>query len=323
MKTNWFLFLFFLGLAFTGKGSDQMESIPGFYLYNTVQKAELKNGEAQINLQFRGTNFAEVPPGYQTVIYYAVNDLIDTLFLDATLSFTLTLKPGKTVFKFWAGPGYNEVISDSIYIENRTASEGFVSFLSHYQLIEVDKPVIYLQSPVELDFTLRVDPASAFSFTYPPYKDEWKGTVFPNGEIRIGVEKYPYLFWDSKQEFQLTKHSNGYRIEKKDLITFLENQLSHTGLTPNERADFITYWGPRMAQHDAVFIQFYLQTDCDQFAKISCTPKPEAINRLYVGFSEWNESFTPYILPVELPAFKRSGFNVLEWGGFEFNSLTL
>ncbi|MNY10150.1 hypothetical protein D3C86_1431080 [compost metagenome] len=202
-------------------------------------------------------------------------------------------------------------------------SEAFVSFSSYYQGIEVDKPVIYLQSPVELDFALRVDPASAFRFTYPPYKDAWKGTLYPSGEIRIEGEKYPYLFWDSKQEFKLEKHSNGYRVEKKELIPFLEKQLSDAGLTAAEKTDFITYWGPRMSAYDAVFIQFYLQTDCDQFAQISCTPKPEAINRLYMGFSEWNETFIPYLLPAALPVFERKGFNLLEWGGFEFNSLTL
>lgn len=321
MKSACILFSLFIGLAFTGRGGNQLESIPGFSLYNTVQRPGLKDGEAQINLHFNG-NFARIPPGYQSVVYYSVNEVNDTMFVGSDLSHTLTLKAGKTVFKFWPGPGYNEVITDSVEIGNQTVSEAIVSFTSRHQVIEVSKPVIYLQSPVERNFTLRVNPPNGFRFTYPPYSGQWQGTVYPNGTIQIGEASYPYLFWDSKQEFQFKKHTNGYQIDQKDLVSFLEKQLSHAGLTTAEKTDFITYWGPRMAQYDTVFIQFYLQQDCDQFALINCTPQP-VINRLYIGFSEWNDALIPYLLPLELPAFERTGFNLLEWGGCEFNPLIL
>nr|WP_294859557.1 hypothetical protein [uncultured Fluviicola sp.] len=323
MKTACFFFFLFLLTAFDGNASDQRKSVPGFYIYNTTKNTGVKNGEAKLTLHFISSNFSDIPSGYQTIIYYSINELVDTLILDANFSHTIQLKATKTVFKFWPGPGYDEVISDTIQIENQTISDAQISFNSENRMIEVDKPVIYLQSPIQLDFSLQVNPADGFMFTYPVYKDQWKGTLYPNGEVEIDKQKYPYLFWDSKQDFRLKNPPNGYHISKSEVIPFLEKQLSNAGLTATEKTDFITYWGPRLAKHESVFIQFYLQEDCNQFATIRCEPKPTAINRLYIGFSEWNETFTPLLHPIELPAFKRDGFNLLEWGGFELKTIEL
>lgn len=323
MKNIVSLILFFLGLAFISTASPQRKSVPSFYIYNSVKNTSLKTGEAHIVLHFNASNFGEVPPGYETVVFYSVNDKTDTLFLNAAFTQTIQVKSGKNKFRFWAGPGYNEIITDSIDIAGQTTNNAQVTFNSEMMMIMVDKPVIYLQSPVKLDFSLNVDPANEFTFTYPSYKDQWKGTLFPNGEIEIGGEKYPYLFWDSRQEFKLKKHTNGYHLAKKDVIPFLEKQLSATGLTFTEKADFITYWGPRLTQYESVFVQIYLQEDCDRFATIRCEPKPEQVNRLYIGFSKWNESFNAFLNPVELPAFTRTGFNILEWGGFELKPIEL
>jgi len=320
MKAACLSVLFFTGITLFGKASEQLKSIIGFYIYGTKPNPSLKNGEATIKLHFNSSNFADIPKGYETIIYFSVNDRIDTLVTDPAFSYFLSIPSGPTVFKFWAGPGYNEVISDTISIENQTENEAMVSFGSENQLIEVDKPVIYLKSPVTLDFSLRVEPAGEFSFTYPAYSGQWKGTLHPNGAIEMNNQTYPYLFWDSKQEFQLEKQANGYHVLKKEILPFLEEQLSHAGLTSSEKTDFITYWGPRLTQFESVFIQFYTQEECNRFAHIQCDPKPEAINRLYIGFSEWNERFTPFLKTKELPVFQRSGFSVLEWGGFEFKT---
>lgn len=323
MKIICLLFLLLTGITFHGKASGQRKSVPGFYIYNTTKNTALKNGEAKLTLHFSSLNFNDIPKGYQTIIYYSINELIDTLFLDSDFTAVIQLKAKKTVFKFWAGPGYNEVISDTIQIENQTTSDAQINFNSENLIIEVDKPVIYFQSPVQLDFSLHVDPTNDFTFTYPIYTDQWKGTLYPNGEVEINGQKYPYLFWDSKQEFKLNKHSNGYHVLKAEVIPFLEKQLSNAGLASTEKADFITYWGPRLTQYEAVFIQFYLQEDCNRFATIQCEPKPTAINRLYIGFSEWHEELELFTRPIELPAFKRDGFNLLEWGGFELKNIEL
>ncbi|AEA42235.1 hypothetical protein [Fluviicola taffensis] len=296
---------------------ERIKSYPNFQIYNTAKNTSLKNGTANITFHFVSDNFYNTPKGYQTIIYYSINEKTDTLFLDSTFTQTIQVKSGKTNFKFWAGPGYNEVIADSIDISNQTTNDAQVNFYSENMVIEVDKPVIYFQSPIKLDFKLAVTPKTEFSFTYPAYKDFWKGTVYPTGEIEIENQTYPYLFWDSKQIFSLKNHSNGYHISKQEVIPFLEKQLSNAGLTSTEKTDFITYWGPRMTQYESVFIQFYTQEDCDQFATLQCEPRPEAINRLYIGFSEWNETLTPFLRPTDLNSFDRSGFNLLEWGGFE------
>lgn len=317
------LFLLLTLPAFATKASDQLKSIQGFYIYKTTKNTSITNGRATITLHFNSPNFSDIPLGYETIIYYSVNEMTDTLILDNTFTGNLEIPAEPTVFKFWPGPGYNEIISDTIQIENQTANEAQVNFFSENMLIEVDKPVIYLQSPVKLDFSIRVIPTTDFTFTYPLYKDQWKGTLLPTGQIEMNGQKYPYLFWDSKQEFAFKMHTNGYYISKKDVISFLENQLSNVGLNATEKTDFITYWAPRLMQYKSVFIQFYLQEDCDQFASIQCDPAPTVINRLYIVFSEWNDNLKTFVHPLELPAFKRDGFNVLEWGGFELKSIEL
>ncbi len=312
-----------MGFSFAVKASSQLKSVPGFCIYKTTKNEAITDGEAKLSLHFSSPNFSDIPLGYETIVYYAVNDFADTLVLDSLFSAYIQLPAGKTVFKFWPGPGYDEVISDTILIENQTDNEAMVNFNPVNMLIEVDKPVIYLQSPVKLDFSIRVTPTNDFSFTYPAYQEAWKGTLHPTGQLEINGQTYPYLFWDSKQEFSCSKHTNGYHLTRKEIVPFLEKQLANAGLTATEKADFITYWGPRLVQHEEVFIQFYLQEDCNQFAGIQCDPQPTAINRLYMAFSEWNNQFEKYVLPVELPAFKREGFNVLEWGGFELKPTAL
>lgn len=323
MKIAYLVFFTLVLLAFKSNAFEQRKSVPAFYIYNTTKNTTIKNGEAKLILHFNSPNFSDIPSGYQTIIYYSINDLVDTFILDASFSYTVQLKATKTVFKFWAGPGYDEVISDTIQIENQTMSDAQINFNSENTMIEVDKPVIYFQSPVKLDFSLQVNPTNDFTFTYPVYKDQWKGTLYPTGEIKINNQNYPYLFWDSKQTFRLKDQANGYHISKSEVISFLEKQLSNAGLTAAEKTDFITYWGPRLTKYESVFIQFYLQEDCNQFATIQCEPKPSAINRLYIGFSEWNETLNPFLHPMELPAFKRDGFNLLEWGGFELKTIEL
>ncbi|MGV3611847.1 MAG: hypothetical protein ACO1N0_12905 [Fluviicola sp.] len=317
------LFLILTGFTFAAKAGDQLKSLQPFYIYKTTKNTAIKPGKAKVTLHFNSPNFTDIPTGYQTIIYYSVNEMEETLVLDPSFTATIELPAGKTVFKFWAGPGYDEVISDTIQIEDQTENEAKVNFESENMLIEVDKPVIYLQSPVKLEFSIRVNPTNDFTFTYPAYKDQWKGTLYSTGEIEINNQKYPYLFWDSKQEFKFNKHSNGYHVSKAEVIPFLEKQLSNAHLTSAEKADFITFWGPRLTQYESVFIQFYLQEDCDQFASLECEPKPTAINRLYMAFSEWNDKLESFTHPAELPAFKREGFNVLEWGGFELKSIEL
>lgn len=317
------LILILASLVFKVNASEQLKSISGFYIYKTTKNTALKPGKAKLTLHFNSPNFSDIPTGYQTIIYYSVNQSEDTLVLDASFTATIELPAVQTIFKFWPGPGYDEIISDTIQIQDQTDHEAQVYFQSENMMIEVDKPVIYLQSPVKMDFSIRVKPTNDFTFTYPVYKDQWKGTLHPTGEIEINQQKYPYLFWDSKQVFTFKKHLNGYHVSKAEVIPFLEEQLSNANLTSTEKTDFITFWGPRLTHYESVFIQFYLQEDCNQFASLECEPKPTAINRLYIAFSEWNDKLEPFTHPVELPAFQREGFNVLEWGGFELTSIEL
>jgi hypothetical protein len=317
--TYLFFFLLLASPAFSG-----IRIVAPFRVERDSVKADLSKNEALFSFHVENLEFQNPP--FPIKVQSSINGVWKLITLDSLSGFALKVEPGIYEFQFYVNENFLELKSYKVKIDAQHHISVALNFESNYPYsspVIVSKPVIYLQSPVQLDFSLQVNPTTDFTFTYPVYQDQWKGTLYPTGEIEINKQKYPYLFWDSKQDFKLKDQANGYHISKKEVVPFLEKQLSNAGLTATEKTDFITYWGPRLTQHESVFIQFYLQENCDQFATIQCEPKPTAINRLYIGFSEWNETFTSLLHPMELPAFKRDGFNLLEWGGFELKTIEL
>lgn len=96
MKTG-FLFVLLMGFVFAAKASDLRKSVSGFYIYKTISNKSVKNGEASLTLHFNAPNFRDIPSGYQTMIYYSVNEFVDTLVLDSLFSANIRI-PAKKLF---------------------------------------------------------------------------------------------------------------------------------------------------------------------------------------------------------------------------------
>jgi hypothetical protein len=188
------------------------------------------------------------------------------------------------------------------------------------------KPVIYLYNEIDIDVNLSLKPSGEYTFTYPLIKDnQWHVKVTKDGLNHNG-KLYPYLFYETENNDMNFSYSKeeliGHISEKNEIITYLEKSLTSLGLNQKEQTDFITFWAPRMVQHEEVFIQFWIDEDYDQVATLEVSPKPESIKRIYIVYAPITNNKPVYTEQTFKP-FSRKGFTVIEWGGSELPSKKL
>ena len=242
--------------------------------------------------------------------------------------FECKVTPGSYRFIIYINENYFELYSHDLEIGSQEKHIYWVTPLKAGGMIhEVDKPIIYLYPETSQEFKVSVDPVGEMTFTYPATVNTWEGTMHPDGQLEINGEAYRYLFWESKQEFEALnpKTTEGFVIKGSEVVAFLEEKLNQIGFTPSERADFITFWGPKMAQQAQMFITFHQDLDCNAFAELDITPKPDNICRFYMSWGAYEGNIKPSAQ--SLIPFNRKGFTAIEWGGQElptiFNSLSL
>ena len=179
------------------------------------------------------------------------------------------------------------------------------------------KPVIYLYPEEETEVTVRLDYDGTLTCTYPAYEDGWTVTAAPDGTLRDEAgQTYSYLYWEgvARTEYDF---SRGFCVPGADTAAFLEDALSRLGLTRREANEFIVYWLPRMEANPYNLIAFQAE-DYTNHARLTVTPEPDSLLRVFMA---WKPLEAPAGLPAqELPAFKRTGFTVVEWGGAELSS---
>ena len=201
-----------------------------------------------------------------------------------------------------------------------------IDFYTNYDWgnMTVDKPLIYLYSDTTLDVKINLNPKSNLVFTYPAYYDQWSITVNQSSITNHKDNKvYPYLFWEGETDkLNFISDKNifpGFVVQTDTLVTFFENTLTAAGLNQTEQTDFITFWAPKMKQHQWVFIQFLQGGDYEKWiSAMQINPEPESLIRLfmlYVPLQSDQPEF--FITPQEIAKTERSGFTVVEWGGSE------
>ncbi len=233
---------------------------------------------------------------------------------------------------FFYKPGLDEIV-----IWNHAFRGGYEVVIdfwprNNWQMMEVDKPVIYMYSDQPLTASVSFNFYGNLTFTYPKYEKEWKVEVGESGKlVDPQTQKvYPYLFWEGQMKglaYQSIENKlEGFLINTDSLISFLENSLSCLGMNENESTDFITFWGPRIIQKDYAFVRFLVDEEYDkEIASIQVTPRPDAMRRVYMLFTSMDsegEMIEEYIEP-KLEGFNRDGFVLLEWGGSEIPKLIL
>ncbi len=250
-------------------------------------------------------------------VEYSIDGVSHFAKLDRQAHFDVKTTPGKHVFLIYMREGSDEIYTDSIVIEAQHRLEVNLYYAYKRNMIMCEKPVIYLYPSVMTLVKVEVVPAGEFTFTYPSYGNGWEVTAAPNGAITMGDAAYNYLFWEAKvAQVAISNGKNeGYLVKGENILAFLEEKLNAFGFTSQEKADFITYWGPILSKQKKNRIQFVMNDNCDEFATLNITPKPDHIYRFYILSSPVEEDVDYLLEPQIISPMQRNGFTVLEWGG--------
>lgn len=293
--------------------------LPFRVMKDTVNPKFTKN-EAEFNMQVMNSEFQNPP--FAIRMQSAINGVWKEVVLDESGRFQYHVEPGTYEFQIYANENFYEIKSQKVEIKPGHVMMVQLRFIENWNRgtqIEVDKPVIYFHTSEAREFELSVEPAAPFSFVYPEMKDAWKGIAQPNGDISMNGVNYPYLFWESKQEYRFKSEGNGYKVEKDEVISFLTQKLTELGLNQNEQTDFITYWGPKLTENGTSFVQFSIDERCDQFATMNCVPAPQSVRRVYIQLTEWSPYFEAFLNDQEFTAPAENDWSIVEWGGFSFS----
>ena len=179
------------------------------------------------------------------------------------------------------------------------------------------KPVLYLYPEEETEVAVRLDYDGELTCTYPAYEDGWTVTARPDGTLTDEAgQTYNYLYWEgvTRTEYDF---SQGFCVPGGETAAFLEDALSRLGLTRREANEFLVYWLPRMEPNPYNLIAFQSEAYEDS-ARLTIDPEPDSVLRVFMA---WKPLEAPVDVPAQdLPAFARSGFAAVEWGGAELQT---
>lgn len=314
----------FLSLLFAVLGSTialSKDRMPNIYRASDEVNPKLSKTQSKFRFHVLGAY-----PEISEELKVAVNGIWKTVTLDENRGFELNVEPGTYSFEILYNPDFYELTYQGAVIEGKHEQVFNLYFdpLPRDTEIRLKKPVVYFHSEIEREIELSVVPSDKFIFTYPESSNgTWNGTVKPNQGIEVNGAIYPYLFWESEQRYSFKTEGNGYKVEKADVITFLTKKLDELGFNQQEKTDFITYWGPQLAENESSFVQFTIDDSCDKFAKMTCTPAPDFTRRVYIQIAKWDPQFEANLKDISFSPMPKSDWYILEWGGFSFELQTI
>lgn len=283
----------------------------------TLEKSEFMDDYAiyvsVYHFDFNGFSYED--SGSITHVEYSIDGVTKKAEFQEDSFIEIQTVPGKHTFQFYLNDNYTEVFTGGLEIKAQYKNTYKVNLAMSTRETMYYKPVIYLYPAVETDVEVKIDIKGTHPFLYPEYNDGWKCKADPNGTLTIGEETFNYLFWEAHGKDNLGSRDmeTGFVVHHTNVISFLEEKLTMAGLSTKEQADFITFWGPRMTQNDYNFVHFSFNEECDEFATLDITPKPDNIYRIYILTAPVNSDFKTE--KQEITPMNRDGFTVIEWGG--------
>ncbi|MDX1350881.1 MAG: hypothetical protein R3279_11560 [Putridiphycobacter sp.] len=295
-------------------------------LYYSIVKTEKDSAIHKDSLYISGKiNYDKVP---------AINSFGKVASLDFKVaeivarsgSFQIKIHRQSKGFYFFQ-EGYKEVVVDLSNYSKTNRFEVHIVGEEYLQLIQAEKPVVYLYSAKPTKTTITLSPVGQLAFTYPTYQNNWQVETVLNGHIKdLKTGKlHPYLFWEANQPQMNFDKKNGiiegFTVKTDTIIPFLENQLALLGLNSTESTDFITYWAPRLQKKDFAIIQFRVNQQYDSvFGHIQSSTQLNYQLRVGMLFEVFNHQPTVDILPPKYALeVDRIGFGLVEWGGIELS----
>lgn len=178
------------------------------------------------------------------------------------------------------------------------------------------KPIIYLYPEQETKVSVIVGNPQNLTHTYPKYNNSWNVLAKQNGDLidlETGRNLYA-LYWEGINTVK-PNLTEGFIVEGKDTIAFLEEKLEILGLTEREADEFIIYWLPQLENNKYNFIRFQTMEEINNNMPLQITPTPDTIIRVMMEFKELDKKIDVREQILNTPT--RDGFVVVEWGGTE------
>lgn len=174
----------------------------------------------------------------------------------------------------------------------------------------VRKPNIYLYPTKKIDLTvqLKFPHGGKILESCPDYRNGWNIKVEPSGLID---DEYWFLFYEARISEMLQKN-NGWIIPGENLQDFFTRNLAALRFSDREISDFLEYWIPQFEMNKTYAIYPHYVQELSDIIELDFSILPDNIIRVLYLIEEYNGN-SNIELP-QVPAYKREGFTVLEWG---------
>jgi hypothetical protein len=302
--------------------SKEEKSVPSVWIIKDSVSKKIHADSVKLVFKVKDVNNQLMLNQHSLVIQVKMNGKTKKYTItDKKRTFKFPLSKGKQHLSFYINANFDEINFEREFQGGHYYEVGlnFQGSASSGRQIMVEKPVIYLYTDHEEAFSLKIKTDAELQFTYPAYKEEWKGSASPDGTIQMNGSNYPYLFWDAQLPVEDLKLNwdDADQMEGINAMNYLENQLISAGFNAKEKADFITYWGPRIQKLKYVQILWVQNKDADAIASLETYPHFKQ-NRVYLVFRQMNElTERSLIIKNSLTPIDHSGFCLVEWGGIE------
>lgn len=226
--------------------------------------------------------------------------------------FEIPLNDDKTYDKVKVYYRISKIDSEEIRC-NQTKSEQ-----TTYEDISDDKPIIYIYPLKEMDLTIKLGNENMLTHTYPKYSDSWNVHVDTNGNIYDYKtnKNYYALYWESIDDTS-SNMSEGFVIEGKNTISFLEEKLEYLGLNEREINEFIIYWIDELENNKYNYIRFRTLDEINKHMPLEFSENPDTLIRIIMDFKPLDKKID--VKEQKLTKVTRSGFTIVEWGGRKLN----
>lgn len=176
------------------------------------------------------------------------------------------------------------------------------------------KPIIYLYPENDTEVEVKLGNSNYLTATYPKYNNGWNVLAKPNGDLYdLTTNRYLYgLYWEGNNHIAKVQE-DGFIVEGKNALEFLEEKLSILGLTEREADEFIIYWLPKLEENKYNYVRFETIEEINNYMPLEVTPTPDTVIRVLMDYKALDKPIE--VKEQKLTTPERNGFTVVEWGG--------
>ncbi len=191
-------------------------------------------------------------------------------------------------------------------------------FLVLLEATTIAKPAVYFYPTTATNVSVRLQTDELVYYSNPQgamlSPARWDFLAQPGSQLLTNGQSYPYLFYETTYLGRHFQTDSGWSIARADLPIVLPGKLKELGLNDAERAEFMAYWSPRLSESPYYSVYPVSRDQIDQKLAMAVMPHPDRFIRVLLGFKPTATSET--LTPPAVVTPDRSGFTVVEWGGF-------